>query len=201
MKFEYRSLTLRAEGPKQHCYAWHCSACGRLGDFDCLTESLNKYGKEGWQVATHVSDGRFGNVVVLQRPIVEAPEKEAVLVQAAPSPTPDSSGMLAASLDAYTSTLQAQLSKRDQEFAVLLELLSHQLQGGFSHALNSVATKLETPVAFEVKVDSAAFQRDCSRLIEALQPKPEALRQNFFLQMLSTVKHYFTVRAPQVALD
>lgn len=191
--FEYRLLTLVAEGKKEHCYAWHCSVCGRLGDFDCLAEYLNKYGEDGWHVAAHVSDGRFGNRIVLQRPIVEeAPEKETVLVQTAPSPTPDSGGMLAASLDAYTSALQAQLQKRDQEFAVLLELLSQQLQGGFQHALNSVSATLEKPVTVSVKttLDDAAFRSTLRQLVDRLQPdaKPTVVRQNFFLQLFSRLR-------------
>jgi len=200
-QFEYRILSLRAEGVKEHVYAWHCSACGRLGDFDCIVDYLNRYGQDGWHVAAHVSDGRFGNTVILERPVAEAPEKEAVLVQSSPSPTPDSSGMLARSLDAYTAALEAQLSKRDQEFAVLLELLSTQLQGGFSQALHSVATRLDTPVSVQVRVDDREFQRSCAELVTALTPPPTPVRRNFLFQLARTVKDYFTVQHPQPVLE
>jgi len=189
-KFQYRLVQLLAEGPKDHCYAWHCSECGRLGEFDVLTDYLNKAGKKGWHVAAHVSDGRFGNTIVLQRPIEqEAPEKETVLV-ASSTFTPDSSKVLAASLDAYTSAIQAQLSKRDQEFAILLELLSQQLQGGFQHALNSVATTLEKPVSVSVKttVDDAAFRSTLRQIVDRLQPVEQPARQNFFLQLFSRLR-------------
>ena len=66
-RYEYQTLTLVGDG--EHSYYWQSCRSGRCGSHETLSALLNTLGAAGWHIVSHVSDGRFGNQILMQRGI------------------------------------------------------------------------------------------------------------------------------------
>lgn len=76
-RFEYDVLQMEpAPGGGEHFYRWRCCKHGGTCDPHELEPFLNRLGADGWHVAAHSTDARFGNVVILQRALEDGANYE-----------------------------------------------------------------------------------------------------------------------------
>lgn len=93
--YEYDLLTLKQiPSPKEHDYRWHSDRQGVIGHPHEIGRLMNERGEQGWHIGTHVADGRWGNMIVLQRLVTD--DRPAPEPPISPAPGLNAGGGLAA---------------------------------------------------------------------------------------------------------
>lgn len=105
--YEYELLTLKQiPSPKEHDYRWHSDRQGVIGHPHEIAQLMNARGEQGWHIGTHVADGRWGNMIILERLVPG--DQPAAVVPPAPVAAPAVGGGVAAPVpDAVVLGLQA----------------------------------------------------------------------------------------------
>ncbi len=176
--YEYELLHLRQV--RERDYQWDSTHRGLIGHHDKLHPFLNERGQDGWSIVTHVSDGRFGNMIVLQRPIPEA-KSEAVAVQKEMVTTPFESDLIVTEVGRLRADLQQGLALQAQLLTTLGKEFPAVLQA-VSQSVGELAARplpVPVPVPVQATVDGIALRQlggqleaAIDNLRFALQPAP-----------------------------
>ncbi len=172
--YEYELLHLRQV--RERDYQWDSTHRGLIGHHDKLHPFLNERGQDGWSIVTHVSDGRFGNMIVLSRPVLEAPV-ESVAVPLEAASTPFERDLIVAEVGRLRTDLRQGLALQAQLLTALGKEFPTVLQAVSQSVGELAARPLPAPV--QATVDGIALRQlggqleaAIDNLRFALQPAP-----------------------------